>query len=130
MSSMLRRIEKVLEQVRQTTCGDVFRSTKGRCKDIFFPERYTVNKENGDCQCIYIYIYELKKEGILLSVETRMSIFRVKLILFALLVTYLCASCHCYWPVVNKFYRHEIYKRETIVRDRPAYLHRQSGWCC
>lgn len=88
---MLRRIEKVLEQVRQTTCGDVFRSTKGRCKNIFFPERYTVNKENGDCQ--YIYMYELKKEGILLSVETRMSIFRVKLILFALLVTYLCASC-------------------------------------
>lgn len=55
VSSMLRRIEKVLEQVRQTTCGDVFRSTKGRCKDIFFPERYTVNKENGDCQYIYIY---------------------------------------------------------------------------
>lgn len=110
-------------------CGrllvDVFRSTKGRCKDIFFLSnsiRLTKKTETAN-------INKLKRERILLSVDENVNFSREIDIVCIIGHVFVC-FVHCYWPVVNKFYRHEIYKRETIVRDRPAYLHQQSGWCC
>lgn len=67
-------------------------------------------------------MYKLKRERILLSVDENVNFSREIDIVCTIGHVFVC-FVHCYWPVVNKFYRHEIYKRETIVRDRPAYLH-------
>lgn len=74
MSSMLRRIEKVLEQVRQTTRGRVpfhERPLQGYFF-FFFSEQYTVNKENGDWQ----YKQVKKRANLVIWVEENVNFSR------------------------------------------------------
>lgn len=121
---MLRRIEKVLEQVRQTTRGRVpfhERPLQGYFF-FFFSNSIRLTKKTETAN-----INKLKRERISLSGRGECQFFTWNWYCLHYWSRICMLRAHYYWPVANKFYRHEIYKRETIVRDRPAYLHRQSG---